>query len=66
MIKELIDLYNPKDVNEVSNALKDLLGLVIEDMMEAELEEHMGYEKNSHEAKETSNRRNGSYSKKLK
>ncbi|HEY8364670.1 MAG TPA: transposase [Haloplasmataceae bacterium] len=49
-----------------SNALKELLGPVIEDMMEAELEEHMGYDKNSHEAKETSNRRNGLYSKKLK
>jgi transposase-like protein len=34
-------------------------------MMEAELEDHIGYEKHSHEVKETSNRRNGSYPKKL-
>lgn len=66
LIKELIYLYNPKDVNDVGNALKDLLGPVIQDMMKAELEDHIGYKKHSHEAKETSNRRNGSYSKKLK
>jgi len=66
VIKDLIELYNPKDVNEVGDALKDLLGPIIQDMMEAELEDHVGYEKHSHEDKETSNRRNGSYPKKLK
>lgn len=66
VIKDLIELYNPKDVNEVGDALKDLLGPIIQDMMEAELEDHVGYEKHSHEDKETINRRNGSYPKKLK
>ena len=65
-IKELIKVYNPKTVEDINDALKDLLCPVIQNIMEAELEEHVGYEKYSHEPKESENRRNGSYSKNLK
>ncbi len=66
MVKEFINIYEPKTTEDISNGLKNLLGPVIQDMMEAEYEDHMGYEKNSHEDKESDNRRNGSYPKKLK
>ncbi len=65
-IKQLIEVYNPKTVEDVGDALKDILGPVMQDKLEAELEEHVGYEKYSHEEKDTSNRRNGSYPKKVK
>lgn len=66
LVKDFLEVYNPKTAGDITSGLKDLLGPVIQDMMEAEFEGHMGYDKNSHEEKDTDNRRNGSYPKTLK
>ena len=44
-IDSLIAHYNPKDVNDVQEMLKDLLGDTLQGMLEAEMDEHLGYEK---------------------
>lgn len=66
IVDELIKTYKPKTTEDIQDALKELLGPVIQGMLESEFEEHIGYPKNSHESKENDNRRNGSYPKNLK
>ena len=56
LILENYDLTNAKDANE---ALKDVFGSLFEKLLNAELDAHLGYDKNSQEPKETENRRNG-------
>ncbi|MEY8258649.1 hypothetical protein AAK706_13120, partial [Erysipelotrichaceae bacterium 66-17] len=43
----------------MNNALKDVFGPMIEEMLKAKLDYHLGYENNSKSEKETANRRNG-------
>lgn len=51
-----------KDVHE---ALKDVFGPIFETMLDAEMDVHLGYDKNSPEPKDTENRRNGHGCKKI-
>lgn len=52
-----------KSVEDVHNVLKDLFKGTLEEILEVELEEHLGYEKHSIVGNNTGNSRNG-YSKK--
>ena len=45
IIRQLIDEYDIQSANDIQDALKDLLGGTIKEMMEAEMDEHLGYEK---------------------
>ena len=56
LILENYDVKNAKDINE---ALKDVFGPLFERMLNAEMDAHLGYDKNSQEEKEHDNRRNG-------
>jgi transposase-like protein len=58
IIAKLIEEYDIKSTADIQNALKDLLGGTLQEMLEAELDEHMGYEKSSR-GNEKSNYRNG-------
>ena len=58
-IDSLIAHYNPKDVSDVQEMLKDLLGDTLQDMLEAEMDEHLGYSKYDYQNKETEDSRNG-------
>ena len=62
-IKQLIKEKNLKTVTDVHNALKEMFGETIQRMLEAELENELGYSKYNYKDKKTSNSRNG-YSKK--
>ena len=42
IIAGLIQEYNIKSAEDIQEALKDLLGGTIQEMMEAELDEHLG------------------------
>lgn len=64
IISNLISEYNIKDAQDIQDALKDLLGDTIKDMMEVEMDEHLGYEK--HERTNNENARNGYKSKKVR
>ena len=62
-ITSLLNHYNPKDANDVQEMLKDLLGDTLQGMLEAEMDEQLGYSKYDYKNKETDDSRNG-YSKK--
>lgn len=63
LINQLLSTYKPEDTDDVHSMLKDLLGDTLQSMLEAELEDKLGYSKYDYKNKETGNRRNG-FSKK--
>ncbi|QEJ97109.1 hypothetical protein [Treponema phagedenis] len=42
--KMLIEEYQPNSVQDIQDAIKDLLGDTLEQMLKAELDEHLEYE----------------------
>lgn len=62
-INSLIKHYHPEDAADVQEMLKDLLGDTLQGMLEAEMDEKLGYSKYDYRNKETDDSRNG-YSKK--
>ena len=62
-IQGLLAHYNPKDAHDVQDMLKDLLGDTLQGMLEAEMDETLGYSKYDYKNKDTDDSRNG-YSKK--
>ena len=58
IVRELIKTYDIKTANDIQEALKDLLGETLQDMLEAEMNEHLGYEKYSRD-EDVENSRNG-------
>lgn len=62
-IRTLIKHYQPKDASDVQDMLKGLLGGTLQEMLEAEMDEHLGYSKYDYKNKDTDDSRNG-YSKK--
>lgn len=64
IIRGLLHEYDIKTTEDIQNALKDLLGSTIKEMMEAEMEEHLGYEKS--ERSNSDDARNGYKSKQVK
>lgn len=65
IVRELIKTYDIKTANYIQEALKDLLGETLQDMLEAEMNEHLGYEKYSRD-EDVENSRNGYKSKKVR
>lgn len=59
LIKELLKEYQPKNVKDVHEALKDLLGDTLQQMLEVELDDHLGYSKYDYKNKEIDDSRNG-------
>ena len=45
IIHQLLEEYDIPSVEDIQDALKDLLGGTIKEMMEAEMDEYLGYEK---------------------
>ena len=64
IIASLIEEYDIQTAADVQEALKDLLGGTIQEMMEAELDNHLGYE--SYERSDNPDYRNGTKSKTLR
>ena len=62
-ISSLIEHYHPEDAQDVQEMLKDLLGDTMQGMLEAEMDEKLGYSKYDYQNKNTDDSRNG-YSKK--
>ena len=44
-INSLLEHYQPKDAQDIQDMLKDLLGETLQGMLEAEMDDHLGYEK---------------------
>jgi len=66
IIGQIMELYDVKTMADIQNALKDLLGGTIEGMLEAELDETLGYEKHEKTDEPKANYRNGHKQKTLK
>lgn len=62
-INSLLEHYKPQDTQDVQDMLKDLLGDTLQGMLEAEMDEKLGYSKYDYQNKDTDDSRNG-YSKK--
>ena len=58
-INSLIEHYHPEDAADVQEMLKDLLGDTLQGMLEAEMDEKLGYSKYDYRNKETDDSRNG-------
>ncbi len=65
-VKELVRGNNFQSVTDVSSYLKDIFKEMIQELLEAEIEEKLGYPKDNTGNKNTDNSRNGYGSKKLK
>ena len=62
----IIDSYQPGNVEEMQDALRDIFGPMFEAMLQGEMDGHLGYPSNDHGYKETGNRRNGYSDKTVK
>lgn len=62
-INKLIAHYKPETAQDVQDMLKDLLGDTLQGLLEAEMDDELGYSKYDYANKDTDNSRNG-YSKK--
>lgn len=60
------DYKNPEDLIGETGLLKQLTKQLLERAMQAEMTEHLGYEKHATADKKTTNARNGSYQKRIK
>ena len=60
------DYKNPEDLIGETGLLKQLTKQLLERAMQAEMTDHLGYEKNAPSNNNTGNARNGSYQKKVK
>ncbi len=57
IIQQLLQEYDIETAEDIQAALKDLLGGTIKEMMEAEMDDHLGYEKS--ERSDSDDYRNG-------
>ena len=63
IIQQLLQEYDIETAEDIQDALKDLLGGTIKEMMEAEMDEHLGYQKS--ERSDSDDYRNGYKSKRV-
>ena len=66
MIKKLKKNPNIKTAEDSQNAIKSLFGSLIQQMLEAEIEEYLGYSEYDYSNKNTTNSRNGKSKKIVK
>lgn len=65
-LRQFIKENNLKSATDVQNALKELFADTLQEMLEAELDDSLGYGKNDTKNKETTNRRNGHSKKQVR
>lgn len=63
IIHQLLEEYDIQTAEDIQEALKDLLGGTIKEMMEAEMDDHRGYEKS--ERSDNDDYRNGYKTKRV-
>ena len=66
LVNKILETYQPETAEDVQNALKDIFGPMFEAMLQGEMNSHLGYNNNSKEEKNTTNRRNGYIDKNVK
>ena len=63
IIRQLLEEYDIETAEDIQDALKDLLGGTIKEMMEAEMDDHLGYSKS--QRYESDDYRNGYKTKRV-
>lgn len=63
IIRQLLEEYDIESAQDIQDALKDLLGGTIKEMMEAEMDDHLGYSKS--ERSDSDDYRNGYKTKRV-
>jgi transposase-like protein len=63
LLRQLIDERGIKAIAGVQDLVKELISGLIQEVMDAELEDELGYSKYDYKNKQTDNSRNGSYKK---
>ena len=63
IVNMILNSNSMKTGKDVSNVFNDLRGKVIQKLLDAELDDFLGYSKGTHDLKQNSNRRNGFTSK---
>ena len=63
IIRQLLEEYDIESAQDIQDALKDLLGGTIKEMMEAEMDDHLGYSKS--ERSHSDDYRNGYKTKRV-
>lgn len=66
LVQAILNEYQPESVEDMQDALKDIFGPMFEAMLQGEMQDHLGYEKNDRQEKDGANRRNGYSTKTLK
>lgn len=66
LVKLILNNSDIKTAEDIQNTLKDLFGGLLQQALEAEMEQHLGYAKHDYENKNTSNSRNGKSTKTMK
>jgi len=66
LAKLIIENTDVKTAQDIQNVLKELLGGALQQMLEAEMKDHLGYTKHDYENKHTTNSRNSKSTKKMK
>lgn len=64
IIRMLLEEYDIKSAKDIEDALKDLLGGTIQEMLESEMDEHMEYQE--YERSYNPDYRNGKKTKKIR
>lgn len=66
IVQQLLQEYDIQSAEDIQEALKDLLGSTLKGMMEAEMDDHLGYEKSERvDREEITNYRNGTKKKQV-
>lgn len=66
IVNMILNSNSMKTGKDVSNVFNELRGKVVQKLLDAELDDFLGYNKGTHVSKNTSNRRNGTTSKSKK
>ena len=66
MMMEMVRELGITNAADLYTALRDMFAGTMEEMLHAELDEHLGYERHDQKPKETTNRRNGTTPKKVR
>lgn len=66
LVKQLIKEFDLKDTNDISNMFKELMSDTIQEMLNSELDDELGYDKYDQLNKNSDNSRNGFSSKNMR
>lgn len=65
LISKLIDEFDIKSAKDIEEMFKDMFSPMLQEMLEGELDDHLGYEKYEHSGESGNNSRNATAARQL-